>query len=151
VTAQALRQLLKVLTLRLQADSRNLAPVHLVHDLLESIVVPHDDRKREPLFGRRSELIDRELMPPSAATTITGRCGRADLGPDGHRQGDAQATVRASRRHDSRCRRTAQSDKLNIRAITTGANNIDALSRPRMLTASEPHGSRPRASDGDGT
>ena len=95
MAAEALRQSQEVRALGLHADARNLPPVHLIHDLLQGIVVPHDDRKREAFFRRRGELIDREHDPAVARDGDHRPMRRADLGADGHRQGDAEGTISA--------------------------------------------------------
>ena len=95
VAAEALRQTEEVRALGLHPDARNLPLVHLVDDRLERIVVPHDHRQREAFLDRRGEFIDREHDAPVARHCDHRPVRGADLGANGHRQGDAEGAVGA--------------------------------------------------------
>ena len=137
MTTEALRQSHKVGALGLHADARNLTAIHLIHDLLQRIVVPHDDRKREAFLRRRGELIDREHDPAVARNGDHRPMRRADLGADGHRKGDAEGnlTYRKTARNFNPMMATA--GKLTLaeveHLVPMGALDKDAIHTPGIF------------------
>ena len=93
VTAEALRQSQEVRAPRLHADSRNVPLVHPLHDRLQGIVVPNDDRKREAFLCRRCQLADREHDSAVARDGDHRPMRRADLGTNGHRQRRTEGAI----------------------------------------------------------
>src|SRR5579862_8331083 len=95
MAAETLRHADEIRALGLDADPRNVPPIHLIDDLLERIVVPHEHREREPLFGRGRKLIEREKHSTITRDRDDGAIGRADLGSHGNEKANTERAVGA--------------------------------------------------------